>query len=73
MDGLNLYMTDLYPQWNGSFVDTSNRVIPDADDMAAMEESDKEVAKKVTGETRKSVMLLSVLGLIAIIVVMGIA
>ena len=73
MDGLNLYMTDLYPQWNGSLVDTSNRVIPDADDMAAMEESDKEVAKKVTGETRKSVMLLSVLGLIAIIVVMGMA
>ena len=73
MDGLNLYMTDLYPQWNGSLVDTSNRVIPDADDMAVMEESDKEVAKKVTGETRKSVMLLSVLGLIAIIVVMGMA
>lgn len=73
MDGLNLYMTDLYPQWNGSLVDTSNRVIPDADDMAAMEESDKEVAKKVTGETRKSVLLLSVLGLIAVIVVMGIA
>lgn len=73
MDGLNLYMTDLYPQWNGSLVDTSNRVIPDADDMAAMEENDKEVAKKATGETRKSVMLLSVLGLIAIIVVMGIA
>ena len=73
MDGLNLYMTDLYPQWNGSFVDTSNRVIPDADDMAAMEESDKEVAKKVTGETRKSVLLLSVLGIIAVIVVMGIA
>lgn len=73
MDGLNLYMTDLYPQWNGSLVDTSNRVIPDADDVAAMEESDKEVVKKATGETRKSVMLLSVLGLIAIIVVMGLA
>nr|DAG98339.1 MAG TPA: hypothetical protein [Tectiviridae sp.] len=73
MDGLNLYMTDLYPQWNGSLVDTSNRVIPDADDMAAMEESDKEVAKKATGETRKSVLLLSVLGLIIVIVVMGIA
>nr|DAD73649.1 MAG TPA: hypothetical protein [Tectiviridae sp. cthzn51] len=73
MDGLNLYMTDLYPQWNGSLVDTSNRVIPDADDVAAMEESDKEVVKKATGETRKSVMLLSVLGLIAIIVVMGMA
>lgn len=73
MDGLNLYMTDLYPQWNGSLVDTSNRVIPDADDMAAMEESDKEVTKKATGETRKSVLLLSVLGLIIVIVVMGIA
>lgn len=73
MDGLNLYMTDLYPQWNGSLVDTSNRVIPDADDVEAMQESDKEVVKKATGETRKSVMLLSVLGLIAIIVVMGMA
>lgn len=73
MDGLNLYMTDLYPQWNGSLVDTSNRVIPDADDVEAMQESDKEVVKKATGETRKSVILLSVLGLIAIIVVMGMA
>lgn len=73
MDGLNLYMTDLYPQWGGSFVDTSNRVIPDADDVEAMQEANAESVKKATGETRKSMLLLSVVGLIAIIVMMGLA
>ena len=72
-DGLGLYMGDVYPTYGGSYMETSNKVIPDSNDQEALQEMPAEEAKKGTKETRSSRLLFAVLAVIVLIVMFGLS